>query len=169
MNRHYTAGEYYSCVERLRQFFREPAITTDVIVGFPGETEEEFLRTKAFLEKVCFYEMHVFKYSRRAGTAADKMPGQVPEQTKIHRSAELLELTARQAKLFRGRYIGQEAEVLLEETREMGNRILRVGHTGDYVKIAVDVTNEAEGERTMPVNSLVKVPVKEFLTDEILI
>ncbi len=168
-NRHYTAGEYYSCVERLRQFFREPAITTDVIVGFPGETEEEFLRTKAFLEKVCFYEMHVFKYSRRAGTAADKMPGQVPEQTKIHRSAELLELTARQAKLFRGRYIGQEAEVLLEETREMGNRILRVGHTGDYVKIAVDVTNEAEGERTMPVNSLVKVPVKEFLTDEILI
>ncbi len=118
MNRHYTTGEYYTCVEELRRFFHRPAITTDVIVGFPGETEEEFARTKAFLEQVNFYEMHVFKYSRRNGTAAASMPGQVPEAVKVKRSSELLELTRAQSRAFRAHYIGGEAEVLLEERRE---------------------------------------------------
>jgi len=161
MNRHYTTGEYYQCVEKLRKFFDHPAVTTDVIVGFPGETEEEFRMTKEFLEKVCFYEMHIFKYSKREGTVAASMPGQVPEQVKTLRSGELLALGDQQSVEFRRRYIGREAEVLLEETREIDGRIYCIGHTKDYVKIAV----EAEGNG---VNTLIKVPVKKFLTDEIL-
>ncbi len=164
MNRHYTTGEYYTCVEELRRFFHRPAITTDVIVGFPGETEEEFARTKAFLEQVNFYEMHVFKYSRRNGTAAASMPGQVPEAVKVKRSSELLELTRAQSRAFRAHYIGGEAEVLLEERREIEGRMLLTGHTGDYVKVAVE---PAEG--IMEENMLVTVPVRGFLTDEILI
>lgn len=164
MNRHYTAGEYYTCVEELRRFFDNPAITTDVIVGFPGETEEEFAQTKAFLEKVNFYEMHVFKYSRRTGTAAASMPGQVPETVKTQRSAELLELTRVQSRAFRAHYIGREAEVLLEERREIEGHMLLTGHTKDYVKVAVDA---ADG--TLKENMLITVPVKEFLNDEVLI
>ena len=164
MNRHYTTGEYYTCVEELRRFFHRPAITTDVIVGFPGETEEEFARTKAFLEQVNFYDMHVFKYSRRNGTAAASMPGQVPEAVKVKRSSELLELTRAQSRAFRAHYIGGEAEVLLEERREIEGRMLLTGHTGDYVKVAVE---PAEG--IMEENMLVTVPVRGFLTDEILI
>ena len=82
MNRHYTAEEYYEKVRLLREVFDNPAITTDVIVGFPGETEEEFETTAAFLEKVHFFEMHVFKYSVRKGTVAASMKDQVPEQVK---------------------------------------------------------------------------------------
>ena len=167
MNRHYTAGEYYESVELLRECFDEPAITTDVIVGFPGETEEEFVRTREFLEKVGFYEMHVFKYSKRAGTAAASMPDQVPEPAKSRRSAELIAMGERQSKEFRRRYIGKEAEALLEETREIGGRIYCIGHTGDYVKVAVDITGR-EGEGASLINTLVKIPVREFLTDEIL-
>ena len=96
MNRHYTAEEYYEKVKLLREVFAHPAITTDVIVGFPGETEEEFEATEAFLEKVCFFEMHVFKYSVRKGTAAALMEKQVPEQVKNERSARLIELEAGQ-------------------------------------------------------------------------
>lgn len=161
MNRHYTAGEYYNCVENLRSHFDRPAITTDVIVGFPGETEAEFELTRAFLEKVNFYEMHIFKYSRRTGTAAAGMSGQIPESVKRLRSEALLELTKEQAKAFRKSYIGREAEVLLEEPREIGGRNWLTGYTKDYVKAAV----AAKGNK---VNTLVKVPIKGFLTDEIL-
>ena len=90
MNRHYTTEEYAAGCDILRRYFDNPAITTDVIVGFPGETEEEFEATKAFLERIGFYEMHIFKYSRRAGTRADRMPEQVPEQIKNVRSEALL-------------------------------------------------------------------------------
>lgn len=168
MNRHYTAGEYYNSVEILRRYFANPAVTTDVITGFPGETEEEFRQTREFLEKVCFYEIHVFKYSRRAGTAAAIMPNQVPEQVKASRSKELLELTARQSVQFRSGYIGRDAEVLLEEEREIDGRVYLVGHTKDYVKAAVDITEKTSS--ALPVlNTVVKIPVKKFLTDEILV
>ncbi|MCI8286635.1 MAG: tRNA (N(6)-L-threonylcarbamoyladenosine(37)-C(2))-methylthiotransferase MtaB [Lachnospiraceae bacterium] len=167
MNRHYTAGEYYNSVEILRKHFANPAVTTDVITGFPGETEEEFRQTRKFLEKVCFYEIHVFKYSRRAGTAAAAMQAQVPEQVKASRSKELLELTARQSVQFRSGYIGREAEVLLEEKREIAGRVYLVGHTKDYVKAAVDITESADS--ALPaLNTVVKIPVKKFLTDEIM-
>lgn len=164
MNRRYTTGEYYESVESLRSRFDHPAITTDVIVGFPGETEEEFARTKAFLEQVEFYEMHVFKYSRRAGTAADRMPDQVPDSVKAVRSAELLELERRQSAAFRRHYIGKEAEVLLEEPAEFGGKRYWVGHTKDYVKVAV----AADGEERLGENALARVRVREFLTEEIL-
>ena len=137
MNRHYTTGEYYHSVELLRAAFPHPAITTDVIVGFPGETEGEFAKTKAFLQKVHFYEMHVFKYSKRAGTRAADMPGQIPEQVKTARSNELLRLSKQQSAMFREYYIEKEVSVLLEETKEINGKIYALGHTKDYVKIAI--------------------------------
>ena len=159
MNRHYTTGEYYTSVEYLRSSFERPAITTDVIVGFPGETEAEFQQTKEFLEKVGFYEMHIFKYSRRSGTSAAEMPGQVSEQVKRQRSNELLVMEKRQSESFRRAYIDREAEVLLEETVELGGELWRVGHTKDYVKVAV------KADEAPPANTVVRVKVRGFLTD----
>jgi len=167
MNRRYTTGEYYKSVEALREAFHEPAITTDVIVGFPGETEEEFARTKEFLEKVRFYEMHVFKYSRRAGTAAASMPDQVPEPMKAQRSGQLLDMEKQQSEAFRRRYIGRTVEVLLEEERRMEGRTYCIGHTKDYVKVAVDTTERTEKDG-IAINGLAEVRVRGFLTDEIL-
>ena len=165
MNRHYTVGEYYESVEHLRRAFELPAITTDVIVGFPGETEEEFELTKTFLEKVGFYEMHIFKYSRRDGTVAAKLPDQVPEEVKNHRSEQLFELEKMQSQRFRGRYIGREAEILLEETKEIQGQYFYLGHTKDYVKIAVPYV---ENDDTFRSGQILKVTVDSFLTDEIL-
>ncbi len=162
MNRHYTTGEYYTSVEYLRSSFERPAITTDVIVGFPGETEAEFQQTKEFLEKVGFYEMHIFKYSRRSGTSAAEMPGQVSEQVKRQRSNELLVMEKRQSESFRRAYIDREAEVLLEETVELGGELWRVGHTKDYVKVAV------KADEAPPANTVVRVKVRGFLTDEVM-
>ena len=167
MPRPYTTGEYYKSVELLREYFDTPAITTDVIAGFPGETEEEFAQTKEFLEKVHFYDMHVFKYSRRAGTAADSMPDQVPEPVKAKRSAELIALRGRQSEEFRRRYIGKEAEVLLEEQCGINGRTYCIGHTKDYVKVAVDVTDREEKD-VPAINTLAKVRIQDFLTEEIL-
>ena len=164
MNRHYTSGQYYESVEHLRKTFDHPAITTDVIVGFPGETEEEFNITCEFLEKVSFYEMHIFKFSRRNGTAAAKMPAQVPEETKTQRSNTLFQLEQRQSKEFRSRYIGKNAEVLLEETKTIHNTDYLLGHTKDYVKIAIPLPTD-----TMGPGQLVTISVKSFLTDEILL
>jgi len=163
MNRRYTAGEYYSSVEYLRKYFGNPAITTDVIVGFPGETEEEFEETRAFLEKIRFYEMHIFKYSKRAGTVAANMPNQLPEKTKQMRSSILQDMERRHSVDFRRRYIGSTVEVLLEEIREIGGVAYGLGHTKDYVKVAVRV---AGSEPEM--NSLINVKISGFLTDEIL-
>ncbi len=165
MNRHYTTGEYFESVESLRKCFSHPAVTTDVIVGFPGETEEEFGCTREFLEKVGFYEMHIFKYSRRAGTAADRMPDQVPDGVKAWRSGELLELERSQSVEFRRHYIGREAQVLLEEQLEIAGERYWVGHTKDYVKVAI----KSSGHGELGENLLVTVPVGGFLTDEILI
>lgn len=163
MNRHYTSGEYYTSVKYLRKYFENPAITTDVIVGFPGETEEEFEETRAFLEKVCFYEMHIFKYSKRAGTVAATMPGQISEQIKQKRSSILQEMEHRHSVEFRARYIGHTVEVLLEEIREIEGVVYGIGHTKDYVKVAVNIS-----ENTQEMNSLINVKISGFLTDEIL-
>ena len=114
MNRRYNAAEYQACCEILREEFDNPAITTDVIVGFPGETEEEFAETERFLKAIHFYEMHIFKYSRRAGTRAADMPDQVPEGTKSVRSDILLALEKQQSLEYRGRFLGTEEEILLD-------------------------------------------------------
>lgn len=160
MNRHYTCEDYLYRCGILRKYFEDPAITTDVIVGFPGETDEEFAETKKFLETVHFYEMHVFKYSRRAGTRADRMPDQVPEPAKTKRSAELLALEKEMSKAYRASFLGRETEVLLEEPVEIGGARYMVGHTKEYVKAAVP---EAGGK-----NCFVRGVLKEFLTDEII-
>ena len=137
MNRRYNAAEYQACCEILREEFDNPAITTDVIVGFPGETEEEFAETERFLKAIHFYEMHIFKYSRRAGTRAADMPDQVPEGTKSVRSDILLALEKQQSLEYRGRFIGTEEEILLEEPIEIDGTKYMMGHTRQYVKGAV--------------------------------
>ena len=137
MNRRYNAAEYKACCEILREEFDNPAITTDVIVGFPGETEEEFAETERFLKAIHFYEMHIFKYSRRAGTRAADMPDQVPEGTKSVRSDILLALEKQQSLEYRGRFLGIEEEILLEEPIEIDGTKYMMGHTRQYVKGAV--------------------------------
>lgn len=135
MNRRYTAEEYYEKCELLREVFDHPALTTDVIVGFPGETEEEFRESKAFLEKVNFYETHIFKYSRRQGTKAAEMKDQVPEPVKTERSNQLIALGKVNKKAFEDRLIGQTVEVLMEEEVQRDSETWQIGHTREYVKV----------------------------------
>lgn len=136
MNRRYTTAEYEAGCGILRTYFDHPALTTDVIVGFPGETGEEFSETVRFLERVRFYEMHIFKYSRRQGTRAAAMSGQIPEEVKTARSSELLLLARRMSHEFRMYYQGREAYVLFEEEQLVGGRKMYVGYTPEYVKAA---------------------------------
>ena len=143
MNRHYTTEDYAGRCRILRQQFPDAAITTDVIVGFPGETEEEFEATKTFVADVRFYEMHVFKYSKRAGTKAAAMSDQIPEQVKAARSAALLELEAAMSREYRKRFTGRKVSVLFEEPEEIGGRMYMTGYTPEYVKAALDL--EAAG------------------------
>ena len=137
MNRRYTTEEYAKGCEILRKYFTHPAITTDVIVGFPGETEEEFALTKEYLERIHFYEMHVFKYSKREGTKAAVMPNQVSEQVKTKRSAALLALEKEMSNEYREYYMGKEVEVLMEEPVVIDGECYFTGYTKEYVKIAV--------------------------------
>lgn len=137
MNRRYTAEEYYEKCQLLRKYFDHPALTTDVIVGFPQETEEEFEITKSFLEKVKFYETHIFKYSRRKGTRADQMEGQIPEEIKTQRSHILQELHEKNKHEFESWYIGKQVEVLFEEEVEKEGISCYQGHTREYLKVTV--------------------------------
>jgi len=161
MNRHYTTGEYYLSVEELRRTFTNPAITTDIIVGFPGETEADFEETMQFAEKISFYEMHVFKFSGRKGTPAAKMAGQIPEKVKSDRSSRLISLGSRQQEEYARQYIGREAEVLFEEVREIGGKQYQIGHTDNYMKIAL------AGDVNLS-NCLKKVRITGFLDKEIM-
>lgn len=135
MNRRYSAQEYYEKCELLRKYFAHPALTTDVIVGFPGETEEEFAASKAFVDKVNFYETHIFKYSKRAGTRAAVMPDQVPEEVKTKRSNELIELGKKKQAEYEATLVGTIQEVLMEEAVAMDGETYMIGHTKEYVKI----------------------------------
>lgn len=136
MNRKYTTEEYAHSCELLRRAYGHPAITTDVIVGFPGETEEEFAQTEQFLQQIRFYEMHVFQYSKRHGTRAERMPDQVSEPIKKERSARLLALEAAQSKEYRDYYIGKQQTVLFEEAVEIDGARYMVGFTPEYVRVA---------------------------------
>ncbi|MBM6969729.1 tRNA (N(6)-L-threonylcarbamoyladenosine(37)-C(2))-methylthiotransferase MtaB [Mordavella massiliensis] len=153
MNRRYTAEEYFEKCELLRKYFHEPALTTDVIVGFPGETQEEFEASRAFVDKVDFYETHVFKYSRREGTKAAVMPDQVPEPVKAERSVILLELSKKKQKAYEERLLGTTQEVLIEEEIERDGEIWQVGHTREYVKAGIK-------SRENLVNQLVPVEIE---------
>lgn len=137
MNRRYTTEEYEKGCQILRKYFDRPAITTDVIVGFPQETEEEFARTVEFLKRIHFYEMHVFKYSRRAGTRAADMPGQLTENQKGQRSDVLLKLDQEMSLEYRKSFLGEKKEVLMEEKIVIDGTEYLVGHTREYVKAAI--------------------------------
>lgn len=162
MNRKYTTKEYERGCELLRKYFVHPAITTDVIVGFPGETEEEFEQTKAYLEHIHFYEMHIFKYSKRKGTRAAVMPGQIDEQIKAARSEKLIALGHDMSKEFRKFYIGKNEEVLFEEKAVIGDKEYFVGYTKEYVKVAKKTDENIE-------NQIVSGRISGMLTDEILL
>lgn len=148
MNRRYTAEEFADKCRILREAFDDPAITTDIIVGFPGETEEEFAETRAFLEQIQLYEIHVFPYSVREGTKAASMPDQVPKAVKTLRSKELLALTQMQKRSFEQRRIGRTLEVLVEEVKEIDGRNIGVGHTREYIYVQADAqTGELKSGR----------------------
>ncbi|MDE7204297.1 MAG: tRNA (N(6)-L-threonylcarbamoyladenosine(37)-C(2))-methylthiotransferase MtaB [Lachnospiraceae bacterium] len=163
MNRHYTPEQYLNGVEFLRRAFVHPAITTDVIVGFPGETEEEFAAGRQFVETVGFYEMHIFKYSRRKGTKAAVMPMQVSEAEKTTRSGVLQSIEKRDSKDFRSYYLSKNVEVLFEEKKEIAGKEYWIGHTREYVKVAVPAH-----EKSLE-NQLVTGKIEGFLDDEIII
>lgn len=137
MNRKYNTEEYYEGCVKLREVFDNPAITTDVIVGFPGETEEDFLETRKFLEKVHFYEMHIFKYSRRKGTVADKMPEQVDDRIKTKRSNILIELEEKMSLGYRKLYENSVMDVLIEEKQLIDGKEYYTGYTKNYIRILV--------------------------------
>ncbi len=162
MNRKYTSGEYYEKVELLRAVFDYPAITTDVIVGFPGETQEEFDITKNYLKKIKIYEMHIFKYSKRKGTRAAGMKDQVPDEEKTRRSNLLLSMEKEYSKDYRTGYIGKEVEVLFEEEKVIDGICYQTGHTGQYVKVA------KRGEDSLS-NQLIRGEVTGFLQEDMLL
>ena len=137
MNRHYTAKEYAESVELLRKVFDDPAMTTDVIVGFPGETEKEFEETHAFLKDIGFYETHIFPYSRRKGTAADKMEGQLKNSVKHERLGILKELDKENRRKYEDRHIGKVVEVLFEEEN--------TGYTREYIRVKYPEGSVAPG------------------------
>ena len=165
MNRHYSAAEFKEKTELIRRYFEHPAITTDVIVGFPGETEEEFKTTKEFLQDIHFFEMHIFKYSRRKGTPADTMPGQLTDAVKTARSHVLEEVERSDSKAFRQDVIGSSQEVLFEEVKNIAGKDYWVGHTREYIKLAYGNKDSKEN-----LEGLIKtVKVGDFLTDEYLL
>ena len=167
MNRKYTTQEYYDKCCILRKYFNNPAITTDVIVGFPQETEEEFEATKVFLEKVHFYEMHIFKYSRRKGTVADRMEGQVDEKVKTQRSAILLELENKMSTEYRQQHIGKTEEVLIEEIISENGKDYFMGFTPDYIRVKIACDTALDNSEY--INTIKKVYMKELSDDGIVV
>ena len=154
MNRRYTSEEFYEKCEILRKYFKKPALTTDVIVGFPQETEEEFETTYEFLKKICFYETHIFKYSKREGTKAAVMQGQIPEQIKAKRSARLIELGEKNRRAYEESFLGKTVEVLVEEKSDVNGKEMWTGHTKEYMKIAL------ESEKNLQ-NCILNVQIKD--------
>ncbi|MDD2958895.1 MAG: tRNA (N(6)-L-threonylcarbamoyladenosine(37)-C(2))-methylthiotransferase MtaB [Lachnospiraceae bacterium] len=154
MNRRYNTAEYLAHCEILRRYFENPALTTDVIVGFPGETEAEFEETVAFLKTVNFYETHIFKYSKRKGTKAAEMPDQITEAVKGQRSDVLLELNRKNKGLYEESRLGRKCEILLEEKSEIAGNTCFTGYTREYIKAAV--LAEGHGTNEIITGRLVK-------------
>ena len=161
MNRHYTTDDYYKSVLALRKHFDDPAITTDVIAGFPGETDEEFEITVAFAKKVSFSDMHIFKFSPRKNTRAAVMDGQLSEDIKNRRSDVLLDLALEGAGRYMKSHIGRTEEVLLEEEKTILGKKYMIGHTPDYIPVAVPSGDNEPGD-------IVSITLSGMLTDEIM-
>lgn len=162
MNRHYTAEEYLDKVRVLRKYFAHPAITTDIITGFPQETDDEFAQTVKFVKEVDFYETHIFRYSKRQGTIAAKMDGQLTDAVKAQRSEVLSELARERGKKYREKFLDTTVEVLLEETKLINGKRYMIGHTKEYVQAAIETEQNLE-------NQLIYGKVTGFLTEEILL
>lgn len=160
MNRRYDTAEYEAGCALLRRYFEHPAITTDVIAGFPGETDEEFETTERYLERIHFYEMHIFQYSRREGTKAAAMPDQVPETVKKERSEKLLALGHKMSEQFRRYYLGRQVTALLEEEFFHDGKRYYTGYTKEYVKVAVETEKDLS-------NTFVTGTLKTQLTEDV--
>ena len=165
MNRKYTTEEYETALNILRTYYEHPALTTDVIAGFVGETEEEFEKTRAYLEKINLYEMHIFKYSVREGTRAQKMSGHVPEQVKTERSDVLLAMAKRHKSEFEKWYVGRKEKVLLEEIIEKNGKKYFQGYTAHYVKVAVELS---ENDTKLRQNEVIVVDIQGFIDENLL-
>lgn len=159
MNRRYDTVQFYERCELLRKYYEKPAITTDIIAGFPGETQEEFERTLEFVDKVDFYETHVFKYSRRAGTKAAVMEGQVPESVKAERSHALIELCGRHKNAFLRYFTGKTLEVLFEEQVEIDGESWWMGHSREYIRVGIKSDENLE-------NVILQVRADEIVNNE---
>jgi len=146
MNRKYSAKEYFDRVLLIRDYFEQPSFTTDVIVGFPGESDEEFIQTKDFVKKIGFSHIHVFKYSKRAGTKAADMPNQIPEELKTLRSNELITLSETMAEEYKSLFLGKIEKILFEEEIVFEGKRYQAGHNERYLKLAVqsdmDLSNQ---------------------------
>ncbi|MBP5762941.1 MAG: tRNA (N(6)-L-threonylcarbamoyladenosine(37)-C(2))-methylthiotransferase MtaB [Lachnospiraceae bacterium] len=161
MNRHYTTDEYYRSVLCLRKYFDDPAITTDVIAGFPGETDEEFEETLAFVKKVGFADMHIFKFSPRKNTKAAQMPGKVSEEVKNERSSKLIDTQIKMTGEYMKRHIGRTEKVLIEEQQVIFGKKYMTGHTPDYIMTAVSDTSLSPGD-------IADLKLTGILTEEIM-
>ena len=146
MNRHYTSDEYFEKCELLRKYFDNPAFTTDVIVGFPGETQEDYEISREFVKKVRFSELHVFKYSKRDGTVAAKMENQIPEPVKTERSEDLIKVGEILTMEYRRKFIGKKVSVLFEETINIAGEDYWVGHTKEYIKVIMKSDKDLSGD-----------------------
>lgn len=162
MNRHYTSEEYFNKCQMLRQKFDNPAFTTDVIVGFPGETQEDYVKSREFIEKVRFAELHVFKYSRRDGTVAANMPNQIEESVKSQRSENLIQVGEKLMREYREKKIGTEVSVLFEEEKVIGQKRYQVGHTREYIEVALETVEDLSGKMR-------NVTIKDFVNKEIML
>lgn len=162
MNRHYTSEEYFNKCQMLRQKFDNPAFTTDVIVGFPGETQEDYVKSREFIEKVRFAELHVFKYSRRDGTVAANMPNQIEESIKSQRSENLIQVGEKLMREYREKKIGTEVSVLFEEEKVIGQKRYQVGHTREYIEVALETVEDLSGKMR-------NVTIKDFVNKEIML
>ena len=159
MNRKYTTEQFRNVVKLLRNLYSDVILTTDIIVGFPNESEDDFEKTYEFLKEIKFYKTHVFKFSPRKGTVAEKMKNQVDGNIKEARSKKLIELSEKNEKEYLMSYVGKEVEVLFEEQED---KLLIKGHTGNYIMVKSHLKAENIGK-------IVKIKVKNacetFLID----
>lgn len=162
MNRRYSTDEFLEKTKLIREYFIHAGITTDVIAGFPGETNEEFTETREYMNKVDFYEAHIFKYSRRRGTLADKMDNQLTDKEKSVRSEILIKDANERSRKFREYYIGKRAEVLFEEIIVIGGEDYLTGYTREYVKVALK-----SGDEKL-INEIRYVHIEGFINDEVM-
>ncbi len=161
MNRKYTTEQYLDRVQMIRNYYKEPSITTDIIVGFPGETEEEYQQTVSFVEKVNFSSIHVFKYSKREGTVAARRKDQVDGNIKHERSQHLIALGEKLKQNYINGFIGYKKKVLFEESIQLDNKAYHTGYTNNYIKVIVRNDQNLE-------NSIQRVDLKIVKNDMVL-